>query len=227
VFFAFFAFSAANYAATTNDLASALQKGLFEEEANHNFPAAIEAYQGVINRFDEDRKLAATAIFRVGEIYRKQGKTNEANAQYERIVREFPDQSTLATLSQSYLAASPALAINAPTTNANSESAPTSNEAEEVRKIRAMIRDSPDLINARDQVGGTRLHPAAYLGHLVVARFLVENGADPNAQNNEGQTPLHCAVLYGHKALAELFLSHGANIQLTDSGGRHCFACRG
>src|SRR5712671_5763533 len=133
VFFAFFAFSAANYAATTNDLASALQKGLFEEEANHNFPAAIEAYQSVINRFDEDRKLAATAIFRVGEIYRKQGKTNEANTQYERVVREFPDQSALATLSQSYLSASTSLAVNAPTTNRNTELALTSDEAEEVK----------------------------------------------------------------------------------------------
>ena len=42
--------------AATNDLASALQKGLFEEEANHNLDA----------QFDKDRKLAATAIFRLG-----------------------------------------------------------------------------------------------------------------------------------------------------------------
>jgi ankyrin repeat protein len=215
--FAFFVvnFFAVNCSASTNDLATALQKGLFEEEANRNFPAAIEAYQGVINRFDEDRKLAATAIFRVGEIYRKQGKTNEANAQYERVAREFSDQSTLATLSQSYLG--PALAINAPTTNANSESAPTADEAEEVRKIRAMIRDSPDLINAKDQGGNTRLHAAARLGHLVVSRFLVENGADVNAQEHEGWTPLHIAASGGHKALVELLLSHGASARLTDA----------
>jgi ankyrin repeat protein len=216
---AFFAFFAVNCAASTNDLTSALQKGLFEEEANHNYPAAIDAYQGVINRFDEDRKLAATAMFRLGEIYRKQGKTNEANAQYERIVREFSDQSTLATLSQSYLAPSTPLAINAPTTNGNSESAPTSDEAEEVRKIRAMIRDSPDLINAKDQGGLAPLHTAAWQGHLIVARFLVENGGDPNVRDYAGQTPLHWAALNGHKAVAELLLSHGADLQATDSYG--------
>ena len=83
--------------AVTNDLTSALQKGLFEEEANHNLEAAAQAYQAVSARFDQDRKLAATAIFRLGEGYRKQGKTNEATAQYERIVREFSDQPTLAT----------------------------------------------------------------------------------------------------------------------------------
>jgi len=206
-------------AASTNDLATALQKGLFEEEANHNFPAAIEAYQGVINRFDEDRKLAATAIFRVGEIYRKQGKTNEANAQYERVVREFPDQSALATLSQSYIAAAAIPSNNATTANANSESAPTSDEAEEVKKIRAMIRDSPDLINAKDGGGNTPLYRAAWSGHLMVAQFLVENRADANAKNNDGNTPLHIASLSGHKALVELLLSHGTSVRVVDSSG--------
>jgi hypothetical protein len=47
-----------------------LQKGLFEEEANHDLAAAMQAYQSVIERMDKDRKLAATAIFRLGECYR-------------------------------------------------------------------------------------------------------------------------------------------------------------
>jgi tetratricopeptide (TPR) repeat protein len=91
--------------AATNDLTSAIQRGLFEEEANQNLGAAIQAYQAVANQFDKDRKLAATAIFRLGECYRKQGNTNEAAAQYERVLREFTDQPTLVTLSRQYLAA--------------------------------------------------------------------------------------------------------------------------
>lgn len=213
---AFFAvnFFLVNCAAATNDLASALQKGLFEEEANHNFPAAIEAYQGVINRFDEDRKLAATAIFRVGEIYRKQGKTNEANAQYERVVREFSDQSTLATLSQSYLSAGTTPAGNPSKTNAASEYEP-----DEVRKIRALIRDSPDLVNAKDENGVTRLHSAVTVVDLTVARFLLENGADPNVADKSGQTPLYLAAQFGYKSLVEILLSHGANVQITEDYG--------
>src|ERR1044071_801267 len=78
--------------AATNDLTSTLQKGLFEEEANHNLDAAAQAYQAVSAQFDKDRKLAATAIFRLGEVYRKQGRTNDAVAQYERIVREFSER---------------------------------------------------------------------------------------------------------------------------------------
>jgi len=73
-----------------------LQRGLFEEEANHNIEAAIAAYQSAIAEHDKDRKLAATAVFRLGECLRKQGKPQEAAAYYQRVLREFSDQETLA-----------------------------------------------------------------------------------------------------------------------------------
>src|SRR3569832_2660228 len=76
--------------AATNDLSNLLSKGLFEEEANHNLSEAIRTYQQVVDRFDIDRKLAATAVFRLGECYRKQGGTNPAAAQNRRVLREIP-----------------------------------------------------------------------------------------------------------------------------------------
>src|ERR1051326_5254937 len=92
--------SATRLALGADPLSDALQKGLFEEEANHNLDAAIKAYQMVISATDEQRKLSATAIFRLGECYRKLGRTNEAAAQYQRILREFPDQEALIKLSR-------------------------------------------------------------------------------------------------------------------------------
>src|ERR1041385_7305292 len=89
--------------AATNDLTSLLQQGLFEEEANRDLNAAIANYQSLATAFDKDRQLAATAIFRLGECYRKLGKTNEATAQYQRILKEFADQPTLVTLSRQNL----------------------------------------------------------------------------------------------------------------------------
>src|SRR5208282_126766 len=89
--------------AQTNDLSAALQKGLFEEEANRNLDAAISNYQSLAAQFDQDRQVAATAIFRLGECYRKLGQTNDAVVQYQRIAREFSDQETLATLSRQNL----------------------------------------------------------------------------------------------------------------------------
>jgi ankyrin repeat protein len=102
--------------AATNDLPTLLQRGLFEEEANHQLDAAIGNYKEAIEHFDHERLLAATAIFRLGECYRKLGRTNEAAVQYQRIVREFDDQKDLVTLSRQNLAgmgisAAPALLL--------------------------------------------------------------------------------------------------------------------
>lgn len=80
-------------------LTEQFQRAMFEEEANRNLPAAIAGYEAVIKRLDEQRQLAATAVFRMGESYRKLGQTNEAVAAYERIIKEFADQETLVRLS--------------------------------------------------------------------------------------------------------------------------------
>jgi ankyrin repeat protein/N-acetylneuraminic acid mutarotase len=277
--------------AGTNDLTSAIQRGLFEEEANQNLGAAIQAYQAVASQFDKDRKLAATAIFRLGECYRKQGNTNDAATQYERILREFSDQPTLVTLSRQSLAgmggASPAPAAPVLSNAARQEqkrsleeemklvqkqletqqaqvkagvvapdallanqrdllklkrqltaldaglpfsiaatetpAPPTSTEAEEVKRIRAMIKDSPDLINAKSAATGfagkTPLHTAAGQGQLIVAQFLLENGADVGAKDNMRRTSLYDAAGAGHKSMVELLLDHQASVQAVDNDG--------
>lgn len=202
-----------NASGATDEATTALQKGLFEEEANHDLTAAIRAYQGVIKQFDRDRKLAATAVFRLGECYRKQGQTNDANAQYERIIRDFSDQSALVTLSRSYLAVSGHAAVS----ETSGPASATSEEADEVRRIQAMIKDSPDLINARDGAGRAPLHRAAQNSQLVVATFLLDNGADVNAKDSNGRTPLIMATDGGYKEMMELLLSHGADVQATQS----------
>lgn len=189
-------------------LSETLQKGLFEEEANHNLDAAIKAYQAVIDQSQEHRRIAATALFRLGECYRKLNKTNDAAGYYQRLLREFPDQSTLATLSKQNLSA-----LGLARSESESTTAPaTSQEEAEVQRIRAMIKDSPDLINARDQGGGTPLHTTAANGYLNVVRFLLANGADINARNNQSATPLHLAAAKGHKAVCEFLLTSGADV---------------
>ncbi|MCC6821623.1 MAG: ankyrin repeat domain-containing protein, partial [Verrucomicrobia subdivision 3 bacterium] len=410
--------------AATNDLSGLLQKGLFEEEANRNLEAAAQAYSTVSAQFDKDRKLAATAIFRLGEIYRKQGKTNEAAGQYERIVREFADQDTLVTLSRQNLAglgntageksnrpdnvqrqyleqqstvaemealiaqlkkldrdelrrvlpkvspdpllrslldemsdAVPSYAAVLkirgeadPTTkeqaaklnqleqqvderadeviaglerrltaarnqldwlksqaqpgrpggagepvskaarleqkrlleeeitvvekklesqkqimssgrvsqadiltpqqellalkrqlvvvsdtqfdssNPAAETVTTDDEEKEIRRIQAMIKNSPDLINAPSSSGSTPLHTAASQGQLTVARFLLDNKANVNARNNNRETPLTLAALQGHKAMVELLLSRGADVNAPGGGSYtalHYAASRG
>ncbi len=346
--------------AATNDLTGLLQKGLFEEEANRDLDAAISNYQTLAGQFDKDRQIAGTAIFRLGECYRKLGKTNEAVAQYQRILHDFSDQQTLATLSRQNLTglgvtgsskqtaqsqdlsldmqalqqqiveaqallaqneimlknlksmnlddlrkALPSIipdgqfdtlmkeldlaeqqlinlrndysqdhpryqsaqalvqdlnqkvkdridgillglqakvnaenayldALKAKTQNAQSsnpservdalkaeldkaQASTTDEEQQEIRRIQVMIQDSPDLINSPGGDGHTPLQVAAIKGQVVVARYLLDHGADVNGLgrsrvgSNNG-SPLYFAALNGHKAVVELLLARGANV---------------
>ena len=289
IFFAALVLAGSGWAQTaTNDAKATLERGLFEEEANHNLPAAIQAYQSVVTQFDQDRKLAATAVFRLGECYRRQGKTNEASLQYQRVLREFSDQAPLIELSRQNLASlgvTPEAGPGAPSNSAARREqkrlleeeiklvqqkldtqkkqsqngllspdelfttefqllqlkrqaaeldagapgvlsateagsvAPTSTEAEEVRRIQAMIKDSPDLINAKGQAGETPLHIAAAAGQLIVADFLLRNGADINARDHKEATPLYEAAESGRKAMVELLIQHQADLELSDQNG--------
>ena len=90
--------------AATNDLTALLQQGMFDEEATRDLTAAIADYQSLARQYDKDRQVAATAIYRLGECYRKLGQTNEAATQYRRLVRDFPEQADLAQLSRQNLA---------------------------------------------------------------------------------------------------------------------------
>ena len=327
--------------AATNDLTGLLQKGLFEEEANRDLTAAIANYQSLASAFDKDRQLAATAIFRLGECYRKLGQTNEAVVQYERIVKEFSDQQTLATLSRQNLTglnaepktsaagSNSSALLEAESTAASlqvqldamgkmshdqtrvfvqqnfpnpmlttlmseldlaqqslialkidyssdhpkyqnaqkavddlnakidaqvdgvvtglreklavaqvqlrlqqkrssdltgsigveglpgaSESATTEEEQTQIRNIQAMIQNSPDLINA--PISGpsrnwTPLQDAADKGQLIVAKYLLDHGADVNAPGSNNSRPLIAAAQNGHKAMVELLLARGAD----------------
>lgn len=105
---------AASRAFAAEPVADVFREGLFEEEANRNLPAAIQAYEEVVQRLDEQRRLAATAVFRLGECHRKLGQTEEAIAAFERVVREFPGEETLVKLSRENL-----VGLRGPTTESS------------------------------------------------------------------------------------------------------------
>jgi len=205
-------------------LTEALQKGLFEEEANQNLEAAIKAYQDVLSRADEQRRVAATALFRLAECYRKQGKTNEATAEYHRLVRDYSEQSTLVNLSRQNLVGLGAnTTVVSATAPKDGDPLTTDEEQQEIQRIRGLIKNSPDLINARNRTlwgstKGTVLHEAAYKGHLLVADYLLANGADIHALDSSKATPLYHAAGNGHKKMVELLLAKGAQPSPADSG---------
>ncbi len=80
-----------------------LRKGILAEDADQKPGAAIQQYQAVMNQFAEERQMAATALFRMAECYRKQGQKPQAIAAYQRVLKEFADQTKLAQQSRTTL----------------------------------------------------------------------------------------------------------------------------
>lgn len=211
-----------------------LQRGLMEEEAQRDLPAAIRTYQEVIKRIDSQRRLAATAVFRLGESYRKLQRTNDAVQLYERLIREFPEEATLRELSRQNLAAlrlspaggDPSTMVTGAGLDKRSDPAAqdalvtTDAEEMEIRRLKRLMVSSPDLIdNAPSDDSRTPLQRAASEGWGRVVAFLLENGASRDGFGKEPLAPLHFAVLMGRKAVVEHLVGAGASIDLADRNG--------
>ncbi len=83
---------------------SLFQKALTKERADADPAGAIVLYERVVKEFSGDRKLAAEALFRIGECHLALGHA-EARKAFERLVREFSDQAELASNARTKLAA--------------------------------------------------------------------------------------------------------------------------
>jgi tetratricopeptide (TPR) repeat protein len=90
-------------AAAQEKLADQLHKAIVEEEVNQKLDKAIEAYTKILAQYDEDRKVAATALFHFAECCRKLGQKDKAVAAYQRVIRDFADHTDLAGASRSNL----------------------------------------------------------------------------------------------------------------------------
>ncbi len=95
-----------------------------------------------------------------------------------------------------------------------SPSAPTRGKQEDVGDDTQSgddeAEDRPQLngsIDAKDESGETSLHLAVREGNLIVAKALVDRGADVNAKNKCGKTPLDLAET---DDLVKLLRKHGA-----------------
>ncbi|KFZ18419.1 hypothetical protein V501_01228, partial [Pseudogymnoascus sp. VKM F-4519 (FW-2642)] len=76
-------------------------------------------------------------------------------------------------------------------------------------------------LETTDERGRTSLLWAATKGHEVIAKVLLENGAEIEARDNPlSQTSLSVAARGGHKAVVELLLKNEADIEAKDKYGQ-------
>jgi tetratricopeptide (TPR) repeat protein len=143
---------AAALAGAQDRLADQLKKGIVQEEASQNPEKAIQAYKAIVAQFDEERKVAATALYRLAECYRKAGMRAEAQAAYQRVVREFSDQTALADPSRRQLM----------DTFGMSDSRTT-------REGEALLRAQRDLTAAREELERSRTNELRHSRELATA----------------------------------------------------------
>jgi ankyrin repeat protein len=208
-------------------LSEAFQRGLLAEETRADFQAASAAYGEVIRLADAQRDLIATALFRLSETQRRLSRTNDAIAGYHRLIREFSTQTNLVTLATERLQAlggaetpqksrDPSSSLAAPL---KSDEGATDPESRELERLRRMLVNSPDLIDApQGENKETPLQTAARLDHGRVVEFLLSQRVDPKG-GAQDRPPLHLAAGAGHKRLVELLLKAGVPPDQLDKSG--------
>jgi len=64
-------------------------------------------------------------------------------------------------------------------------------------KVKAMLKENPDLAGSRDENGSMPLHAAAFTGQTNMVELLLSYKADVNAKNRYGYAPLRDAAAKG------------------------------
>jgi hypothetical protein len=111
-------------------------------ELNQDSQASASRYAAIVANFDAQRQAAATAVYGLGEAYRKMGRNVEARVQYARILREFVDFPELARQSQRQLSttSSPADPDSAGGISSGG------GRSENVGEVRALLREELGLL---------------------------------------------------------------------------------
>ncbi len=100
---------AAAPAAWADSPSELMEQGIYSEETKGDLNNAVQLYQKVIAQAKADQALAAQAQYHLGLCYYKQKNYSDANAAFEKLVKDYPDQKDMVALARKYLAGAHAL----------------------------------------------------------------------------------------------------------------------
>jgi hypothetical protein len=83
----------------------AVERGLAAEESGKDIAGATKAYTDAVATADARRATHASALFRLAEVQRRQGRTNEATELYRRLLVEFPEQTEMVAVARRHAGA--------------------------------------------------------------------------------------------------------------------------
>jgi len=72
-----------------------LEKGIYTEETKGDIDAAIVIYQQLISETKNAQSLGAQAQFRLAQCYLKKNRAADANAAFEKLIHDFPNEKEL------------------------------------------------------------------------------------------------------------------------------------
>jgi tetratricopeptide (TPR) repeat protein len=91
-------------AAATASPSELLEQGIYSEETKGDVDAALKLYQQVVSEAKAGQAVAAQAQYRLGVCFYKKKNYAEANAAFEKLLKDYPDQKDLIAAADKYLA---------------------------------------------------------------------------------------------------------------------------
>lgn len=85
-------------------------------------------------------------------------------------------------------------------------------QCNEEKTVHSLLREDPQSVNIRNELGRTALYIAAEQGHTFIVKLLLDHGAEINIPSHRGNTPLHAAIWYQKAETAEFLINNGAEI---------------
>lgn len=85
-------------------------------------------------------------------------------------------------------------------------------------RVKSLIENKPSLVNSYAPDGFTPLGLSCFFGHIDVAKYLIEKGADASqaSDNPLKVAPIHSACTISNYEIAELLVLNGADINVRE-----------